>query len=318
MNGNKTHDLHVLIGAGCILGAIAVISLATSLISVHFDTTFKQALLNSQRLFVPKPFTFPDGGRELTGKYRMVALYGTIDSPALGLLGEQPVDESIKRARDMAASYRPYTSDHIYPAFEIITTTASEWPTDDGDYSQESDPKSLRPWVDAAKQNGVYVVLDLQPGREDFLSQAKLYESLLREPHVGLALDPEWRLGPDQVHLNQIGSVSVDEVNATSQWLSDLTRRRKLPQKLLLLHQFRTDMINGRERLQSRPNVATIVQMDGQGDQPGKTDTWNALVAQPPAGMQFGWKNFIDEDKPMLSPEQTMQRQPQPWYVSYQ
>ena len=40
----------------------------------------------------------------------------------------------------------------------------------------------------------MYVVLDLQPGRSNFLDQAKLYEPLLRLPHVGLALDPEWRL----------------------------------------------------------------------------------------------------------------------------
>ena len=41
----------------------------------------------------------------------------------------------------------------------------------------------------------MYVVLDLQPGRTDFLTQAKRYEPLLALPHVGLALDPEWRLG---------------------------------------------------------------------------------------------------------------------------
>ena len=34
-----------------------------------------------------------------------------------------------------------------------------------------------------------------------------------RCPYVGLALDPEWRLAPDQVHLRQIGSVGIDEVN---------------------------------------------------------------------------------------------------------
>ena len=56
-------------------------------------------------------------------------------------------------------------------------------------------------------------MLDLQPGRTDFLTQAKLYAELLKQPHVGLALDPEWRLKPDQVHLVQIGSVSAEEIN---------------------------------------------------------------------------------------------------------
>ena len=53
--------------------------------------------------------------------------------------------------------------------------------------------------VEAAAEHGVYVVLDLQPGRQDFLSQAQQYQELLELPNVGLALDPEWRLGPDQV-----------------------------------------------------------------------------------------------------------------------
>src|SRR5689334_391388 len=39
----------------------------------------------------PKPFSFPGGGRELAGRYRFVALYGSPDMPGLGALGEQPV-----------------------------------------------------------------------------------------------------------------------------------------------------------------------------------------------------------------------------------
>ena len=70
---------------------------------------------------------------------------------------------------------------------------------------------------------GMYVMLDLQPGRTDFLTQAQRYEELLAEPHVGLALDPEWRLGPNQRHMAQIGSVGVDEVNAVAAWLAGLT-----------------------------------------------------------------------------------------------
>ena len=50
-----------------------------------------------------------------------------------------------------------------------------------------------------------------------------------RCPYVGLALDPEWRLAPDQVHLRQIGSVGVDEVNGVVAWLADFTAQRAPP-----------------------------------------------------------------------------------------
>jgi hypothetical protein len=69
------------------------------------------------------------------------------------------------------------------------------------------------------------VILDLQPGRTDFLTQAMIYEEFLRLPHVGLALDPEWRLEPNQVHLRQIGSVDAAEINQVGNWLASLVRR---------------------------------------------------------------------------------------------
>ena len=77
--------------------------------------------------------------------------------------------------------------------------------------------------MEAAGAAGMAVVLDLQPGRTDFLTQAQQYADLLALPYVGLALDPEWRLAPDQVHLRQIGSVGIDEVNGVSAWLADFT-----------------------------------------------------------------------------------------------
>jgi hypothetical protein len=32
----------------------------------------------------------------------------------------------------------------------------------------------------------------------------------------------------------------------------------------------------------------------------------------------MAWKNFIDEDQPMLTPQQTMEIEPRPWIVSFQ
>ncbi len=110
----------------------------------------------------------------------------------------------------------------MHPA-RFIATVASAEAGADGNYSNETPAEALRPLVEAAGAAGIHVVLDLQPGRTDFLTRAKLYESLLVLPHVGLALGPEWRLLPDEVHLRQIGSVSAAEVNQVVLWLADLT-----------------------------------------------------------------------------------------------
>ena len=262
----------------------------------------------------------PGGGQVLFPGHMLVALYGIPGSAALGLLGEQDLPGAIARAQQMADQYRPLVDTTVVPTFEIIATVASSSAGSDGDYSAEQDVETLRPWVEAAGEAGVYVVLDLQPGRTDFLTQAKEYESLLQLPHVGLALDPEWRLEPGEVHLTQVGQVGIDEVNEVVTWLADLTRDRALPQKLLVLHQFQVRMIIDRERLNtSRDELAIMVHADGQGGQPAKQSTWEVLHRNAPAPLYWGWKNFIDEDSPMLTPQQTIEQvHPTPELVTYQ
>lgn len=261
----------------------------------------------------------PGGGLTMFPGRRLVALYGSPGAASLGVLGEQPIAESIERARQLAGEYDGLVDEPVVPTFEIITTVASGGAEPSGDYSRRVPLEQIEPWVDAAEEAGVYVILDLQPGRTDFLTQAKEVESLLVRPHVGLALDPEWRIGPDQVHLTQIGSVPVDEVQAVADWLAELTRREQLPQKLLLLHQFTMAMLPDRERLQVPAELAVAIQMDGQGGQPAKDETWRAITTlDPPAGVWFGWKNFYDEDTTLRSPADTMAVEPSPVLVSYQ
>jgi hypothetical protein len=209
----------------------------------------------------------------------------------------------------------------VLPTFEIIVTVASSAAGPDGNYSTELDPETIRPWVEAARDAGIYVLLDLQPGRADFLSQAQQYRSLLELPNVGLALDPEWRLGPGELPLTRIGSVAVDEVNSVVTWLADLTRQLHLPQKLFVVHQFRLSTLPDRDRLDlSRPELAVLVHADGQGSQGDKQATWQALHGDLPVGpLYWGWKNFYDEDHPMLTPAQTIEQVvPTPQLITYQ
>jgi hypothetical protein len=290
-------------------------------VTVALGTAFGPPGVLEQRLAVAATGTqLPGGGQVLFPGRRMVALYGHPGVPALGVLGEQDVAASVARAQALAAEYQAVSEETVVPAFEIISTIADSGPGPDGDFSAEAEPEFLRPWVDAAGAAGMYVLLDLQPGRTDFLTQARRYEELLREPHVGLALDPEWRLGPDQRPLQQIGSVGIDEVNAVVTWLADLTRDAVLPQKLLMLHQFRLSMIVERERLDtSRDELAVVVHADGFGVPQEKLGTWDALHAGAPAGITWGWKNFYDEDTPMFTPAQTLEVGPEPpVFISFQ
>ena len=256
-------------------------------------------------------------GDESPGR-RLVAAYGHPSTAGLGVLGEQGPEDAVKRLRSIAEGYGE-DGLAVLPTFEIIATVASASPGADGLYSNVTDREVIRPWIEAAAANGVYVVLDLQPGRSDYLSQAKHYEEFLRLPHVGLALDPEWRLKPHQVHLAQIGTVDSAEINQVVDWLAGIVRDEALPQKLLIVHQFRFSMITNREQIETPPELAVLIHMDGQGSLAAKYNTWNSLTGRADVDrFYWGWKNFYDEDRPMATPEQVLELSPEIVFVSFQ
>ena len=249
---------------------------------------------------------------------RLVALYGHPATSALGVLGEQGPDAGVERLRSIAAGYDG-DGFVVLPTFEIITTVAAASAGSDGDYSVGTLKDDIRPWIETAAANDMYVVLDLQPGRTDFLTQAKMYEEFLRLPHVGLALDPEWRLKPHEVHLEQVGTVDAAEINQVVEWLAGIVREEALPQKLLIVHQFRYTMITNRQAIDTPPELAVLIQMDGQGTLRAKNATWNALTGESDADQfHWGWKNFYDEDSPMATTQQVLDLTPTPEFVSFQ
>jgi hypothetical protein len=247
-----------------------------------------------------------------------VALYGHPGSTTLGVLGEQDVDEAVERAKEVAAPYaslgRP-----VVPTFEIIATVASSEPGSDEDYSNEFPDAKFQPWIDAALENEMHVIVDLQSGRATFPSQAREIEALLAQPNVSLALDPEWRVGPtDRPEGGRIGSVDGAEVNETIDYLDDVIERYDLPPKMLVVHQFTPAMVTDKETIRGTSNVHVVFQMDGFGTLPLKISSWDIMVADLPAGASTGWKNFYDEDSPTPTPAESVAVQPTPIYISYQ
>ena len=270
-------------------------------------------LLNGQQL--------PGGGFVILPEEqrRYVAFYGHPDTTALGVLGEQDGEATIERMQPFLEAYEGDGAQTV-PTFEIIATVASAAPGDDGNYSYEWPDETFDDLLETAERHDAYVLLDLQPGRSDFLTQARSFEGLLMRPYIGLALDPEWRLKPDEVHLQQTGRVDASEINTVIEWLGDMVRDNALPQKMLLLHMFRTEMIENREILVDRPELQVVIQMDGDGTEPQKDATWTKLRnGFEDSFWSWGWKNFFDEDEPgPPTPESTMSKSPTPVYVSYQ
>ena len=262
----------------------------------------------------------PGGGGLVFPGRRMIALYGHPYGPELGVMGEQDPAAAVALAQQYAADYQPLDDQPIVPAFEVIASVASEFPGDDGNYSNETPMEDLVPYVDAIVDAGGYAVIDLQPGQGSFLEQAKLYQDLLKRPNVGLALDAEWKLNPGEAPLSRIGSATAAEINEVADWLAQLVRDNSLPQKALVLHQFNVAMFPDRENIVTgQPELAWVLHADGHGVPEQKFETWDVLRQGLDPNFFMAWKNFIDEDFPMFTPEQTYRDvEPRPWFVSYQ
>lgn len=240
---------------------------------------------------------------------RIIAYYGNHLSPLLGVLGETGPEAAVGRVQRAAARFDAPDKKGV-GAFEMIVTVAQRSAGRDGNYSHPSNLDDVSRWIDVAEANGLHVILDIQPGRSDFLTESQRYESLLLRPNVHLALDPEWRMKPWQRPGQLVGSVEASEVNQVSAWLSNLTIENDLPEKMFILHQFQTRMIKNRDTLIDRPGLATVIHADGFGGRAIKQQTYSIIKVDPP--FYNGFKLFIDEDTGIYQPSEVLQFSPNP------
>jgi hypothetical protein len=262
------------------------------------------------------PVALPGGGtRIFAGHHFLVAYYGTAQTAAMGVLGESDPDTMDRRLRRAAAPFagprRP-----LRRVYELIVTVADGGPGPDGDYSHDIPRAEVETYVRAAHRNRALLLLDLQPGRSDFLDVARRWEWALRDPWVGLALDPEWRMGAHQVPARAIGHVRAAEVNRTSAWLAGLVREDGLPQKLFVLHQFRREMVEGIGQVRRRPGLAMVQHVDGFGTRGQKLATYHHVAR--PARFTMGFKLFYDEDVRRMGAAAVRAVRPEVRFVSFQ
>ncbi len=265
----------------------------------------------------PAATRLPGGGKTVFGKKRfLTAYYGTAGSSSLGVLGENTPDAAFKRIKRAGKPFLK-RGENLMPVYELIVTVAdpSDSPTAAGDHSHDILHSYVQSYIEAAHRNGALLLLDLQPGRSGFLETAKRWEWALQDPWVGLALDPEWRVGPTEVPGQVYGSVSAKEINKTAGWLSKLTQAGGLPEKLFVLHQFQDGMIPDIGKVRARDGLAMVQHVDGFGSPANKLATYDNVAR--PKKFTMGFKIFYDEDVPRMKPRE-VRRLPAVRFVSFQ
>jgi hypothetical protein len=257
----------------------------------------------------------PLGGRRIFPDYRVVAYYGAPQSHELGALGIGSPDHA---ARRLAAQAKPYArkTRPVLLAFELLADVANHDPGMDGLYRTRQPDAVIRRYLVAARRAKALLVLDIQPGHADFLPETRHLDRWLREPDVGLALDPEWHT-PGAVPGTQIGSVQADDINAVAGHVAAIVRHYALPEKLFVVHQFTPNMIVGKQRVQQLPGLAMTMNVDGFGDRPNKISKYREFTHD---GTHFhrGYKLFYEEDTNLMTPRSVLALQPRPDFIVYE
>jgi hypothetical protein len=263
----------------------------------------------------PHLLTYFDGSRTLFPGHRVVAFYGAAGAPGLGVLGTGSPDGVWPRLLRQARPYRTHRS-AVMPGYELITFVATGSRGNQGNFSTRVSDATIARYARAAKRHHAMLVLDIQPGRGNFLPDARSLKRWLQLPYVALGLDPEWKLYPGERPLSRIGHTDGRTINRVSRWLNRFTRTHHLPQKLLLVHEFTESMVLHKRAVVTRRHLALVFNVDGFGSRAAKRGKYHDFATD--RRFPLGFKLFYDADIAMLSPADVLHMHPRPVVVEYE
>ena len=268
----------------------------------------------------PEQATLPRGGREIFPDYRLVGYAGLTGSSTLGRLGTGPLDQ---RVREMERRARPYADGRkILPVLEIIATIVHGSPGKDGKYRSRLSDEQIEVYLRAARKHKALLLLNIQPGRSEFLIEAKAYERWLKEPDVGVALDPEWAMDAGQRPGGAYGHTTGAELNQTGEYLAELVEQHDLPEKVMVYHQVAASVIRKESGLKPHPGVVMIKSVDGLGPPGPKINTYRVVNKTTPEHVHAGFKLFFTEDTEgggrLMTSQEVLGLKPRPEYVMYE
>jgi hypothetical protein len=190
-------------------------------------------------------------------------------------------------------------------------------PMSDSSYLNRLDPETVARYVEAARAHDLLLILDTKCGMADPLAEVRDLEAFLAEPFVHLALDPEFAMrASGDVPGRAVGSLDSSEVNSVQRYLAGLVQQHALPQKMLVVHQFRADMLTHSQPWRDVPEVLRVINVDAWGDLDKKVQAYGTYATSDYATFA-GVMLFEGWDVPMMTPAQVLALPRQPDLVVY-
>ncbi len=266
----------------------------------------------------PEPLT-----GSILPKKRIVAYYGNPFSKKMGVLGEYPKEEMLRRLKGEAEKWAKADPSHpVQPALHLIAVVAQGQAGPSGKYRMVMPEKTINDVYGWAHEANAILFIDIQTGHDDIRTLLPRFEWILKNPDVHLAIDPEFNLAKNgKVPGSQIGTCDAGDVNYVSDFLRNVVKKYNLPPKIFIVHRFTRYMVTNAKQIALHPEVQIVMNMDGWGAPWLKRDTYKAYIVKEPVeytGFKLFYHNDTKKGDPLLTPQEVLRLNPTPIYIQYQ
>jgi hypothetical protein len=254
---------------------------------------------------------------------RIVAYYGNPLSKRMGVLGEYPKDEMLRRLRGEVARWQAADpSIPVQPALHLIAVVAQGEPGKAGKYRMIIPDAIVNQVYGWAKEANALLFIDIQTGHDNIRTILPRFEWLLKNPDVHLGIDPEFNLIKSGAKPGKkIGTYDAADVNYVSGYLKELVKKYNLPPKVLAVHRFTRNGVTNARHIALHPEVQIVMHMDGWGAPWLKRDSYKDYVVAEPVqftGFKLFYHNDTKKGDPLMTPKDLLRLNPKPLYIQYQ
>lgn len=254
---------------------------------------------------------------------RIIAYYGNPLSKKMGALGQYEQTDMIRRLMEESKRWQSADpSKPIQPALHLIAVVAQGAPGKAGKYRMIMPDNVVNQVYEWAREANCILFIDIQTGHEDIRTLLPRFEWILKNPDVHLGIDPEFNLvASRKVPGTKVGTFDADEINYVTGYLRDLVKKYQLPPKVLTVHRFTRNGVTNSRRIQLRPEVQIVMNMDGWGGPHLKRRSYQDYIVEEPvqyAGFKLFYHNDTKKGDPLMMPKDVLRLKPTPVYIMYQ